>query len=104
MTIDWTGWGCYYMEGFNAQKSAARCIDEAISIVGRTIVVTEPDQTWMTKQPFEGILQRLGGETIGFDVEFLETEAGKNFDFDTRLTFIAPDTATAERLEMAICI
>jgi hypothetical protein len=104
-TIDWTGWAMYYRQkttNFDPQMSAAYLIDEAISIVGRTVVVTNPDQTWMTKQPFEGILGRLGGDTIGFDVEFLETEAGKNFDFDTRLTFIAPDTATAERLEMAI--
>ncbi|MAS33606.1 MAG: hypothetical protein CL610_06350 [Anaerolineaceae bacterium] len=103
--IDWTNWANYYLEDWpgyesiDAQRSARHMIDAAIRIVGRNVIVSNPDQTWMTIQPFEGILASLGAETIGYDLPFIESEAGKDFAFSTTLTFTAPNPATADRIE-----
>jgi hypothetical protein len=104
MTIDWTGWGDYWYTQHSQQTNpdsrltAERLIDEAISIVGRTITVTDPDQTWMTVHPFADILQRFGAETIGYDLEDPESLA-EDFGVYSRLTFTAPDEAIADLLE-----
>jgi hypothetical protein len=107
-TIDWSNWAGYGLqdypgfEDFDAQKQAAELITRAVHIVGRNVVVGTPDQTWMTTQPFEGILAHLGAETIGYDFKFIESEASKGFGFFTRMSFTVPDSVVADRLEAAI--
>jgi hypothetical protein len=111
LTIDWTGWADYWFEDYpayqmtdaRAQANAEKLIDEAIRIVGRAVIVSNPDQTWMTTQPFEGILERLGAETLGYDLDAIESEEGPNlYTMTVRMVFDAPDEATADRIQQEI--
>jgi hypothetical protein len=105
-TIDWDNWANYYLKdypgfaNYDPQQQARNLIIKSVSIVGRNVIVSNPDQTWMTTQPFESILTHFGAETIGYDFEFIESEAGRGFGFSTRLVFTAPDAVTADRIEI----
>jgi hypothetical protein len=107
-TIDWSSWGNYSLKdnpvygNINPQKVAAELIDDAVKIAGRSVVVSNPDQTWMTTQPFEDILKHFGGRTLGYDLESSQSEGFDNFELHPRLSFIAPDHATADRIENGI--
>jgi hypothetical protein len=101
LTIDWTGWAAYKHSSLPenyARKTALHLIDDAIFILGRTVVAHNPDQTWMSQQPFEGILANLGAQTMGYDLESLEQEGWP----ESHLIFTTPDIATANRLEEGI--
>jgi hypothetical protein len=101
--IDWTGWASYQyqLESFDAQKAAKALIDDAVTIVGRNVIVSNPHQTWMTVQPFKGILDSLGAQTIGYDLEL--TESDKILvTLHTRIRFAAPDEKIADSIEQAI--
>lgn len=102
--IDWTGWASYeyQLEGFDAQKAASNLIDDAVTIVGRNVIVSNPHQTWMTVQPFKGILDSLDAETIGYDLELVESDAIDDFTLHTRIRFDAPDQENADAIEKAI--
>ncbi|QPC83689.1 hypothetical protein G4Y79_04720 [Phototrophicus methaneseepsis] len=104
-TIDWTNWAGYYLENYpgfenvDAQRNARALIDNAVQIVGRNVMVSSPDQTWMTIQPFEGILSRLGAKTIGYDMETTDTES---IDHTTIMNFTAPNSAIADQIEASL--
>lgn len=102
--IDWTGWASYQYqhEGFDAQKAASNLIDDAVQIVGRSLIVSNPHQTWMTVQPFKGILDSLGAETIGYDLDLTESGEIDNFTLHTCIKFSAPDNDMADSIEKAI--
>ena len=103
--IDWTNWAYYEGEdhpsnsGYDARKASENLIDDAISLVGHTVIATNPDQTWMTLQPFEGILKTLGAETIGYDMEMTIEEG---FGFHAILRFTAPNQQIADQIEREI--
>jgi hypothetical protein len=107
-TIDWTNWANYDLEdnpvyaGVDARKSAERLIDNAVSILGRTVSIGSPDQTWMTKQPFEDLLAHFGAETTGYDMDTIESEAFEVVETHPHLMFTAPDIPAAEQIEAAI--
>lgn len=103
-TIDWPDWAGYnssYHSFEQAKEQAAACIDHVVEIAGRAVEVTYHVETWMPRQPFDGILQRLGANTIGYDYDYFKVK-GNDFDFHNRLTFRAPDEETANRLEHEI--
>lgn len=107
-TIDWTNWAGYRHENhpsfasFDASAAAQRLIDDAVRTVGRCVIVHNPDQTWMTTQPFETILSHFGAQTFGYDLNSVEDGTAEIPDLHTRLTFRAPDTPTANQIETAL--
>jgi hypothetical protein len=107
-TIDWTNWANYNLEGnpaysgIDARKSAERLIDQAVTIRGRTVSISSPDQTWMTTQPFEDLLAHFGAETTGYDLDRIESGEFDVVEVHPRLMFTAPDIAAAEQIETAI--
>ncbi|HLY25440.1 MAG TPA: hypothetical protein VKQ72_03810 [Aggregatilineales bacterium] len=75
-------------------------IEKAVRIVGTLVVVSNPDQTWMTRQPFQGLLERLGGQTVGYD---LNTDIPNDIAFHLYPTirFTAPNSSAADKIELA---
>ena len=69
-------------------------LDKAIQIMGHNVIVSNPDQTWMTTQPFEDIMASLGAQTIGYDLDFLESEASEGFGYHTELNFTVLESLT----------
>jgi hypothetical protein len=107
-TIDWTNWANYNLVSYpsfaniDPQKSAAALIDKAIWIAGRTIEVSSPDQTWMTVQPFLGLLQRFGADAFGYDLKSVESGAYEGTNHKLKFSFAAPGETKASILEKAI--
>jgi hypothetical protein len=105
LTIDWTGWASYGYQHPSlpenyASKTAARLIDEAVFTLGRTIVIQNPDQTWMPKQPFDSILAKLGAQTMGYDLDSLEEEI--DYHPEPQVSFTAPNITVANQIKAAL--
>lgn len=108
-TIDWTNFGDYWLEdwpGYEtlrpAQERSRELIDEAVNIVGRVVIVSNPDQTWMTTQPFQSLLEHFGAATIGVDLDKLEGESHEDFELHAVVKFMAPSIETADNIENAL--
>lgn len=107
-TIDWDNWANYELENlpayasYDARRNSERLIDEAVTLIGNIVTVQNPDQTWMTVHPFQDLLERLGATTVGFDMDFIESEAGRDFDLRFELIFSAPDDTRANRVDSEI--
>jgi hypothetical protein len=99
-SIEWTNWADYYLEGhpsfpnFQAAIGAAANIEESLSTAANALFAHNPDQTWMTMQPFKSLIEYFGAETIGFDFEH---SAGWETCF-FRVTGTAPEETTAQKL------
>ena len=99
-TIDWTSWASYgYYSDADAQQNSAKLIDAAIRTVGCNVFVSNPHQTWMTVEPFQGILGSLGAETVGYDLDIVESEKIEDIKFRVVFSFSAPDPSMADRIE-----
>ncbi len=89
MALDW-------LDTVNDMDDAQQRINRALTVCDRLIFVSNPDQTWMSIQPFEGLLRRLGATTAGFDYDCWEADAPYPPTwFTLTLTCVAPDTAAA---------
>jgi hypothetical protein len=104
-TIDWTNFADYRHDDHPAFKSvrpaqerSEELIDEAVSTIGRVVIISNPDQTWMGVQPFQALLERFGAETIGMD---MESELPEDFELHPIIRFTAPDALTADNIESA---
>lgn len=105
-TIDWTGFAEYFLEDNpvyaslgSVQARPQERIDDAVAIIGRVVTVNNPDQTWMTTQPFQDLLERFGAQTVGYN---LETIFPEDFEIHSVARFTAPNAATADQIEKAI--
>ena len=104
-TIDWTNWVNYQYDNdpsipnHDAQRNTAELIDKVLVQVGNVLIASTPDQTWMTQEPFNSLMQKLGAKTVGVDLEFIESDAGAGFNMTSQLTFTALDAATADQIE-----
>ncbi len=108
MRIDWTDFAAYWLEkypayqGYDARRATENMIDTAVTIAGQNVIVSNPHQTWMTRQPFLGILEAMGSQALGYDLKFIESPEIEGFTMHTRLTFTAPDLNAAARIETAL--
>jgi hypothetical protein len=75
--------------------------EEAIQLVGRNIILSNPDQTWMDKVPFTSALEKLGAITFGYDMNVTENDRGLP---DGRLRLKAPSDAIADEIEQSLKI
>jgi hypothetical protein len=99
-TIDWASWASYWFEQSNPQydaaENAALCIDQAVRVLENVVVAATPDQSWMGRQPFKGLLEHFGAKTFAYDLEHFEGWDKCFF----RLTCIAPDETIAQKFKL----
>ncbi|MBZ0287953.1 MAG: hypothetical protein K8I30_10090, partial [Anaerolineae bacterium] len=87
---------------YDPYRAAQYNIDKAVWIAGRIVEVSNPDQTWMTVQPFLGLLERLGADAFGYDLESIESGEFQDPHSKFMFSFRAPDEVMASHIETAI--
>ena len=68
----------------------------AVRIYRHMVQVTHINETWMSKQPFEDLLNKLGANTAAWDVDSYSAQTATIFSMTIEAT--APDSETVERL------
>ncbi len=78
-------------------------IGGALSNVGNLVTASNPEDTYMSWQPFKVLLEHFGAEISGTDRFFVEeTSFFNTHTIKPEFRFTAPDKATADALETAI--
>ncbi len=99
VSIDWDmGWASYWSGKEDTAGQVRKLIDEAVIVVGKTVFMSPPAQTWMRVQPFQGLLEHFGATTWGYDHETFPPPR----EIENWIAFTAPDYETAERIDMTI--
>jgi hypothetical protein len=95
VTIDWIDGSEYKQPQW--ERSNQRLIDGSMVVVGNLVFASNPDSTWMSIQPFKGLLEHFGSKVIAYDFD-LEGVLKENQELVIDISFTAPNDIVAEQI------